>query len=218
MAVRLAQLGATFEDLGVDAVALQQSLAHAERLKAADGLLEVAVGRFVLPVDVGDPPQPDMRLRDVGALFQALGQLEGLLRAFAGLLHLAFFHRQLAQAQQRVAAAGLEGAFVPQLERSLAMVARPHEVSRRQQVARAAPRTDDTRAGCDEAVPAWARTKRMRARRNAVAPRSSKDVPSAMASWSCPAATRASSSISRADASSAATTGSARKNSSALPV
>src|SRR5207302_5367606 len=131
--VSLRKLASPLQDLGVDPVTLEQPLAHAELLKPSDRLLELAVDLRVLAAAVGDAPQPHMRLGDARPLFEALGQLQSLPRHLVRLADLALLDRELAQAQQDVAAAELEVSFVTQCKRALEVAACSGEIATRHQ-------------------------------------------------------------------------------------
>ena len=122
MDVSLGEVSAPLQDLRVGTVALQQPLTHSESLKAVDGQLELAVGGIVLPAPVGDPAEPDVRLRDARALLQTLGKLEGLAGKVVRVLHLVLVHGQLAHAEQHVAAAELDVGLIADLQRPLEVV------------------------------------------------------------------------------------------------
>src|SRR5207248_1540131 len=99
MDVGPAKLAPPLQDFGVQAVALEQALAHAERVEAPNGLLELAIDPVSLPFRLSDARQPHMGLGDVGALFESLSQLQGLPRGIPRLVEVAFLHRKLAHAQ-----------------------------------------------------------------------------------------------------------------------
>src|SRR5437879_3517364 len=98
MHVSLGQLTASLQDLGVNPMALEQSLPHAELLKSRDGELELAISGLVVATPVRDPAEPRMRFGNTGFLTQALRQLQRMLGVVKGLLVAALLERQLTQA------------------------------------------------------------------------------------------------------------------------
>src|SRR2546427_3100458 len=76
--VRAGELAPPLQDLGVLAVALEQPLAHAQRLEPANRGGELAVGLTRVAAAVGDLAEPDVRLRNRRTLLEGLGQIERL--------------------------------------------------------------------------------------------------------------------------------------------
>src|SRR5438128_1314050 len=113
------QLAPTLQDLGVDAMGVEEPLSQAQNLKPAYGVLETAIGGLVLTPLVVDATKPQVRFGHHGAVLQALGELQGRPRQLVRTICFSLIHRQLALAEEDSASSKLEVGLVAQLERPI---------------------------------------------------------------------------------------------------
>src|SRR5450759_885550 len=117
--VCLANVPAALEDLGIDAMAVEQALATAELSQPLDGLRKLSIRPFGIAQLVCDPAQPDVHIGHVQVLVQPGCESQRLTSEFGRPVDVAFLEAQLAQVQQHATATHLEVALVTELERAV---------------------------------------------------------------------------------------------------
>src|SRR5207237_4080687 len=120
--VRLLHVAAPLQDLGVRAMAAKQPLLDAKPGQLAEGKVELSIGQFGVGPAIGDLSQPHMRLGDIRLLVEPLGELERFVRELIGVTYLTYLKAQLAQAEEHIAATGLQVGLLEKAQRAVEML------------------------------------------------------------------------------------------------